>query len=74
MKPPPKILQGVARPVDAAGLEVRSAAIRKACDDYDVDALIGLLRDTVPEFAPEDADGDADNSVVVKFPSRASRS
>ncbi|PNS07870.1 putative nucleoside-diphosphate sugar epimerase [Lysobacter silvestris] len=69
----PKILQGTARPVDAAMLEQRSAAIRKACEAYDLDTLIQLLRDTVPEFAPEAADGDADNAVVVKFPSRASR-
>ncbi|MBW8823116.1 MAG: polysaccharide biosynthesis protein [Xanthomonadales bacterium] len=69
----PKILQGIARPVDARMLEERSLAIRKASDDYDVDALIELLRDTVPEFQPEAADGDADNAVVVKFPSRASR-
>lgn len=69
----PKILQGIARPVDARMLEERSLAIRKASDDYDVDALIGLLRDTVPEFEPEAADGDADNTVVVKFPSRNSR-
>ncbi|MBS0224769.1 MAG: polysaccharide biosynthesis protein [Proteobacteria bacterium] len=69
----PKILQGIARPVDVAMLEDRSRAIRKASDDYDLDALIELLRDTVPEFEPEAADGDADNAVVVKFPSRASR-
>ncbi len=69
----PKILQGIARPVDVAMLEERSRAIRKASDDYDLDTLIELLRDTVPEFEPEAADGDADNAVVVKFPSRASR-
>ncbi len=69
----PKILQGIARPVDAEMLEERSRAIRRACEAYDVDALIALLRDTVPEFEPEAADGDADNAVVVKFPSRASR-
>ncbi|MGG6461469.1 polysaccharide biosynthesis protein [Solilutibacter silvestris] len=69
----PKILQGIARPVDVTMLEERSRAIRKASDDYDLDTLIELLRDTVPEFEPEAADGDADNAVVVKFPSRASR-
>ena len=69
----PKILQGIARPIDAEVLEKRSAAIRAACEAYDLDTLIELLRETVPEFAPEDADGDADNAVVVKFPSRASR-
>lgn len=69
----PKILQGIARPIDAEVLEERSAAIRAACEAYDLDTLIELLRETVPEFAPEDADGDADNAVVVKFPSRASR-
>jgi len=69
-----KILQGMARPVDVEHTRGLCAQLRRASDDYDLDALRVLLQAAVPEFAPEAADGDAENTTVVRFPSRRTRS
>ena len=69
-----KILQGVARPVDVERVRGLCAQLRGASDDYNLDALQVLLLAAVPEFAPAEADGDAANTTVVRFPSRRTRS
>ncbi len=68
-----KILQAVARELDPALVNAMATSLRTASDAYDLDALNDLLRASVPEFEPGNADGEADNQVIIKFPSRKNR-
>jgi FlaA1/EpsC-like NDP-sugar epimerase len=72
----PKILQAEARPVDAAELDRALDGLRNAVAAYDVDALSGLLRQSVPEFIPvvdDEADANTTATSVITFPARQAR-
>lgn len=68
----PKILQAEARGVSTDRIEAAIARMRDAVATYDIDTLGQLLRESVPEFAPQDAD-EAPAATVVAFPARHAR-
>ncbi len=71
----PKILQAEARGVLAERIVTIVARMRDAAARYDLDELASLLRDSVPEFIPVDADEVAQpaSGAVVAFPARNTR-
>jgi FlaA1/EpsC-like NDP-sugar epimerase len=70
----PKILQAEARAVAADRIEPALARLREAVGRYDLEAISGLLRDSVPEFAPRDgAPQSPAATTVVAFPARTAR-
>ena len=69
----PKILQAEARGVSPERIEWAVAQMREAVARYDVDGLGRLLRESVPEFAPQVAEQAATVTTVVPFPARSAR-
>ena len=70
----PKILQAEARVVSAEKIEQAVARMREAVAAYDLDALAGLLKETLPEFRPADAAPTRTTAgIVVSFPARQAR-
>jgi hypothetical protein len=66
-----KILQADPRSVSAANIESALVHLRDAVSRYDLDALIHLLRRSVPEFQPVGAHlGYRESATVVVFPAR----
>ncbi|TWT17396.1 polysaccharide biosynthesis protein [Luteimonas wenzhouensis] len=72
----PKILQAEARSVSAEKLQPALARMREAVAAFDTEELARLLRETLPEFRPGNADAEAereDTGTVVAFPARQAR-
>jgi len=72
----PKILQAEARSVSAEKLQPALARMREAVAAFDTEELARLLRETLPEFRPGNADTEAereDTGTVVAFPARQAR-
>jgi len=70
----PKILQAEARPVDASDLDLALDRLQGAVAAYDVDTLLLLLREAVPEFAPIADEAEAQQpTTVITFPARQAR-
>ena len=69
----PKILQAEARSVSADRIESAVARLRDAVAAYDLDVLAQVLRDAVPEFAPQAKGAAPASTTVVAFPARNAR-
>lgn len=69
----PKILQAEARAVDAERIENVHLRMREAVARYDLEGLMGMLREAVPEFQPGLAPDEPQASTVVAFPARTAR-
>lgn len=69
----PKILQAEARAVSTERIASASAGMRAAVGSYDIETLAQLLRESVPEFAPDQAAPKPKVATVVAFPARHAR-
>ncbi|NZA28016.1 polysaccharide biosynthesis protein [Luteimonas sp. SJ-92] len=69
----PKILQAEAREIVTAQVLDATAALREAIATYDLDTMAGVLRETVPEFLPQQDPGEQAAATVVSFPARHAR-
>jgi FlaA1/EpsC-like NDP-sugar epimerase len=68
----PKILKAEPRTVSTEVLDGALAQLRDACLRYDLDGMSTLLREAVPEFAPQEPVEPA-IATVVAFPARNAR-
>ncbi|CAN5584800.1 nucleoside-diphosphate sugar epimerase/dehydratase [soil metagenome] len=69
----PKILQAEARNVIVESVRETCMQMRKASDDYDLEALASMLRDSVPEFSPRSESPGKPEATVLAFPARSTR-
>ena len=69
----PKILQAEAREIVGERIHAANLRLRDAVARYDLDELALVLRESVPEFSPMDAVGEAHSATVVAFPARTAR-
>lgn len=69
----PKILQAEARNVVAESILDTCDRMRQAVNAYDIEALGAMLRQSVPEFAPNLQPESAAANTIVAFPARLSR-
>jgi FlaA1/EpsC-like NDP-sugar epimerase len=70
----PKILQAEARSVSSEKLQPALARMREAVAAFDTDEIARLLRETLPEFRPADAEAEREGmGTVVAFPARQAR-
>jgi FlaA1/EpsC-like NDP-sugar epimerase len=69
----PKILQAAPRAVAPDVIAQAIERLRDASARYDEEALSGLLREAVPEFAPAPQSDEPATATVVAFPARNAR-
>lgn len=69
----PKILQAEAREIATGQVFQAVHQMREAVAEYDLDRLAQLLRDSVPEFSPQEAPRPQSVATVVEFPARHAR-
>src|SRR5690606_40409951 len=69
----PKILQAEARAIAEERVFHAVDRMRQAVGEYDLPTLSQLLRDSVPEFAPQYAPSEPEAATVVAFPARHAR-
>ncbi|WP_407351511.1 polysaccharide biosynthesis protein [Luteimonas sp. R10] len=69
----PKILQAEAREIVQQDVFDATARLREAIATYDLETLAQVLRESVPEFMPQQDNGEPHAGTVVAFPARHAR-